>query len=162
VTKNKKMEEMQVVRVTESHDCHGVRIPKGAVGYVYPGETYGVLKENEVAVTFTFLADLKFLGVDESKIESFTGDIATMSARAAGFEKLEFRLRDIQQKWASRGKVRVANVVLDMRKHFHVESLVTLLGWDTSEAEDDFLRSETLLKKLKAKPYQTRAESNKA
>ena len=161
MTKNKKLEEKQVVRVIEAHTCHGVDLPKGAVGVVYGGETYGIIGENEVPVIFAFLTDLEFLGVEKAKVEAFDGDIATLSARAAGFEKLEFRLRDIQQKWTNQGVGTLAKTMLEMRCHFHVKSLTSLLGWSAEEARTEFLKSETTLKKIGAKPYQVNTDKGK-
>ena len=161
MTNEQKVNPEQVVRVRETFECHGVRLPKGSIGYVWEGENYGVLGKDEVAVSFTFMKERDFIGVPRDKIEPFEGDIVLMVARAKGYEKLEFRLREIQQRWIDRGSARMANVVLEMRKAFHVKCTTSLLGWNTQEAEADFMVGEAQLKLIGAKPYQVNADVTK-
>jgi uncharacterized protein YigA (DUF484 family) len=148
-----KFQANQVVRVKETHDANGIQLKKGMLGYIYEGETFGALGADEVAVTFPFL-QTQFLGVSQDKIEPFRGSIAEISAQAVAHERLEQRLRTIQQKYQDSQNLRMINVLTQLRQTFHVRSMVELVGWDPQEAAEDFAESETFLKLKAVKPYE--------
>ena len=157
MTEKEKYGKYQVVRVLEDHDCNGIKLQKGMVGYVYPGETYETLAPNEIAIAFTFLKQ-GFLGVSRDKIEPFRGDMGTLSAQAGAYEALEYTLRSIQQTLFDRNSLGAVGTILEMRRFFHVKSMVDILGWSTTTAQGDFDGAERVLEAVGAPPYQAKVK----
>jgi len=151
-------QKQQVVRVIETHEANGVMLHKGTIGYVYDGETYGTLATDEIPVVFTFIN--VFLGVSKSKLEPFKGDLPALAAKASAHEKLENRLRDIQQKYQDFGNPRMVEIIKEMRKYFHTKSMAEILGYDTDAAAADFETSECSLKEAGIRPYGIHPKSN--
>ena len=147
-----KFEQNQVVRVIKTHESNGVNLTTGMLGTVYAGETYGALAANEVPVWFAW-APREFVGIDQDLLEIYEGDLDVLSAQALAYATAYHALNLLQQQYFTLAEYDTVERIKRVRQRHHVGALCDLMGWQESEAIQDFQKSEETLRTIAAVPY---------